>query len=368
VKKIVIDDVIGWWPNTASNIRWKLEGMGGEPVTVEINSPGGSVIEGIAIFNLLRDYAGEVTVEIIGMAASMASYIALAGDTVKAWDNAIFMIHNVWSVISGDHNEMRKQADIQESLTELIAKKYAEKTGKNVEEMRKAMDEESWYFGSEILEAGFADEIVESGTGTDRAVSVTHAKGVVEAMASKTRGESINALAAELKHCGALGCDLKNRTMKESENSPKPTQGDEVEKFDWKSVTADTLAQNAPDLLAQIRAEAVKDERERIAAIAKVDPLGLKAEKFEELKAKALEDGMDVPGLVMAVHEALAAQRAEEQEKIRAEAEKRQQDGKNLAGLMREIQPGNGQESGEDKEAKEKALALKLADEMTGGK
>jgi len=97
---------------------------------------------------------------IIGAAASIASYIALAGSKVKAYANAIYMIHNASLPVIGDYQELRKGADISEGLSSLIAKRYISKTGKSDKEIRKLMEEETYYYGSEMKEAGFIDEII----------------------------------------------------------------------------------------------------------------------------------------------------------------------------------------------------------------
>ena len=166
----IIDGTIGkdYWGDddtiiSAKKVRDWLSEQNGD-ITIEVNSGGGSVMEGITIHNLLKDYAkGTVTIVITGMAASIASYLILSGDRVKAHDNAVYMIHNVTNFAIGDHNVMRKTADVLEGLTSLLAKKYAEKTGKNQKEVLKLMNSESWFYGDEILSNGFIDEIV----GTD---------------------------------------------------------------------------------------------------------------------------------------------------------------------------------------------------------
>lgn len=182
-KKIVIDGVIGWdiW---GSQVRKDLDGTKDELV-VEISSPGGSVFDGIEIFNLLRDYSrnvNKVTIKIIGLAASMASYIALAGDNVIAEDNAVFMIHNVWNIAGGDHRELRKTADVLDELSNVLAKTYVKKTGKGLKEIRDLMNNETWLFGSDMVDAGFVDSIIESENkdGNSQNMLLTLAKGRVE--------------------------------------------------------------------------------------------------------------------------------------------------------------------------------------------
>lgn len=182
MKTIQIDGVIGWDVN-GRDIRRQLQAAGGEDVRVEINSPGGFVIDGLEIFNRLRNYSGAVHTHIMSLAASMASYIALAGDPGKrtAEANAVYMVHNVWGIGIGDHREMRAEADILEGLTGLLSKEYAKAIGKSVADARELMDAETFLFGEEMVDAGFIDEIVEgddSGDSVDddrdSAIAVAH--------------------------------------------------------------------------------------------------------------------------------------------------------------------------------------------------
>ena len=158
---IKIDGEIGW-TTTARDVKWELSRANGD-ITVEVSSPGGSVFQGIEIFNALKKYdKGEVTVVITSLAASIASYIALAGDVIKANDNAVYMIHNASVFAWGDHNELRKKADIVAGLSKIISKKYASATGKEESEISKMMDDETFFYGEEMVEAGFVHELVET--------------------------------------------------------------------------------------------------------------------------------------------------------------------------------------------------------------
>ena len=161
MKIIKIDGEIGW-TTTARDVKWELARANGD-IRVEISSPGGSVFQGIEIFNALKNYqGGNVEVVIMSLAASIASYIALAGDTIKAHDNAVYMIHNAHVFVGGDHNKLRKTADIVSGLSNILAKKYIEVTGKDEKEIKAMMDEETFFYGAEMQEAGFVDEIIET--------------------------------------------------------------------------------------------------------------------------------------------------------------------------------------------------------------
>ncbi len=136
----------------------------GQPITVEINSPGGHVDAGSEIYTALKRYPGHVTVEIVGLAASAASVIAMAGDEVKISPTAEIMIHNAWMTTSGDKKDKAKDAKVLSSTDEGLVNAYAIRTGKSREELLKLMDEETWMNAQEAVELGFADEIMFTGT------------------------------------------------------------------------------------------------------------------------------------------------------------------------------------------------------------
>lgn len=176
MKTIVISGAIGW-DVSPSDIRRQLAEAKGEAIDVEISSPGGFVTDGLEIYNMIRNYPGQKATHITGLAASMASYIALAGDKVTAEGNTVFMIHNALGGAIGDHRELRKAADVFEGFSSLLARAYSEKSGKPIEEIRALMDAESWYFGHEAKEAGFVDEVIGEPT-TDRAAALVEAKAL----------------------------------------------------------------------------------------------------------------------------------------------------------------------------------------------
>lgn len=160
MKIIPISGTIG--SNVIPNdIRQLLTDAAGEDIEIHISSPGGYIYDGVEIFNLIRNYPGNKTARIIGMAASMASYIPLAADKVIAESNAIYMIHNARAYSGGDQNAHQKIAKILTGMSNLLAQEYISKTGKPKKEISKMMDDETYLFGNEILEAGFVDEIVQ---------------------------------------------------------------------------------------------------------------------------------------------------------------------------------------------------------------
>ncbi|HKN05517.1 MAG TPA: head maturation protease, ClpP-related [Buttiauxella sp.] len=163
---ISIFDVIGqdYWGEgvTAKRIAGALRSMNGADVTVNINSPGGDMFEGLAIYNLLREYSGKVTVKILGIAASAASVIAMAGDEIQIGLGAFLMIHNCWVIAMGNRNDFRALADYLEPFDGAMADIYAARSGLESEAVRSLMDAESYIGGKDAIEKGLADSLLSS--------------------------------------------------------------------------------------------------------------------------------------------------------------------------------------------------------------
>ncbi|WP_295537532.1 head maturation protease, ClpP-related [uncultured Thioclava sp.] len=163
-RTISILDVIGadFMGNgvTSKRISAALRAMGDGPVTVNINSPGGDFFEGLAIYNLLREHKGEVTVKVIGIAASAASVIAMAGDTVQMARASFLMIHNTWVMAAGDRNALRDVANWLEPFDEAAVSIYGARTGIDAKKLGAMLDKEMWIAGDSAVEQGFADELL----------------------------------------------------------------------------------------------------------------------------------------------------------------------------------------------------------------
>lgn len=128
-------------------------------INVRINSPGGSVFDGQAIFNAIDRHPSKVTTHIDGLAASIASVIALAGDEVVMASNALYMIHDPWAAAVGDASEMRKTADLLDKIAGQLVDTYAAKSGQEPAYIAEAMHAETWYTAAEALDLGLVDRI-----------------------------------------------------------------------------------------------------------------------------------------------------------------------------------------------------------------
>ncbi len=129
-------------------------------ITVWINSPGGDVFAAAQIYNMLRDYNGHVTVKIDGLAASAASVIAVAGDTVLVSPVAMMMIHNPATVAMGNTKDMEAAIAMLNEVKESILNAYVDKTGLSRNKLSKMMDDETWFNAKKAVELGFADKVL----------------------------------------------------------------------------------------------------------------------------------------------------------------------------------------------------------------
>ena len=146
---------------TAKNFQKELSAIKATQIDLHINSPGGEVFDGIAIYNLIKQHPANVTTFIDGLAASISSVIALAGDEIFMAENALLMIHNPCGMEVGDANDMRKMAERLDIVRDSISKAYTSKTEQTEDEINALMDAETWMTADDAMELGFVDEITE---------------------------------------------------------------------------------------------------------------------------------------------------------------------------------------------------------------
>lgn len=151
-------DEIGYWGTDARSFRARLKDATGD-ITLRINSPGGDVFDGIAIYNDLLAYDGTVKVEIVGLAASIASIIAMAGDEITIADNAMVMIHNAWTIGVGNRHDFADVSATLSKIDDALARTYAARTTTGIRAIKQMMDAETWLTAKEAKEAGFATAI-----------------------------------------------------------------------------------------------------------------------------------------------------------------------------------------------------------------
>ena len=155
-----IYDWIGWSYTSAKNVIKKLKEANGQPVRLKVNSPGGDVFAASEIYTELRSYSGEVNIEIVGLAASAASVISMAGNS-KMSPTAQLMVHNVsTSLVEGDYRVMDHMSEVLRNANETIANAYVNKSGMSMEQALELMDHETWLNAQRAVELGLVDEVM----------------------------------------------------------------------------------------------------------------------------------------------------------------------------------------------------------------
>lgn len=156
---LIYDQIGGWDGIVAKDLVPQLKAITAATIHVRVNSPGGDVFDGITIANALKAHPANVIVHIDGLAASIASIIALAGDEVRMAENAFLMIHNPWTFAIGNAADFRKTADTLDTISGALIDTYVKKTGASRADVIAWMDEETWLNAEDALAEGFVDAV-----------------------------------------------------------------------------------------------------------------------------------------------------------------------------------------------------------------
>lgn len=160
--EIYVYDEISYWGVTANDFVRDLQGIDRDRIVLHINSPGGDVFDGIAIYNSLRQHKAHITTQVDGLAASIASIIAMAGDEIIMGQYSQMMIHNALGAVYGNAADMRELADLLDKTSNTLAQVYADRSGTPIEGWLALMDAETWFTGDEAVEAGLASRVMEN--------------------------------------------------------------------------------------------------------------------------------------------------------------------------------------------------------------
>jgi ATP-dependent Clp protease protease subunit len=180
--ELLLYDAIGMDGITAQDVVESLSTISeNEPLRVRVNSPGGSVFDGVAIHSALNTRPGDVEIVVDGVAASAASVIAMAGNRLLMQPASMMMIHNGWSVVVGSKEDLRQSADVLAQIDDTMAGIYAGQVGGSKDEWAAKMKAETWFTASEATQAGLAHGIVET---------APKKKGIVAAIKSLMTGET----------------------------------------------------------------------------------------------------------------------------------------------------------------------------------
>ena len=257
-----------WWGDsvTAKEVAEQLAELDVDTIVVRINSYGGSVSDGLAIFNVLRNHKATINVRIDGVAVSIASLIAMAGDTVSMSENAIFMVHAPWGGAVGNSKEMREYADMLDIYAKAMSSSYVRKTGQDNEVIMDLLTdgEDHWYTAAEASEFGYVDEIIEE----EMAAAAGFDKSKFIPSALRSQAAQLKTIAASLRDDLSIKevpqpaalVAANHQPMKE-ENSMEPK--DKIKATDDQVVIDDALTKHG----TEVEAKVVAAENERKTAI-----------------------------------------------------------------------------------------------------
>ena len=289
--EISIYDAIGGYDVNAKQFVDELKEINAETINLRINSPGGSVIDGNAMFNALQRHPAKVITHIDGLAASMASVIAMAGDEVHMADNALLMIHNPWTMSIGDADELRADADLLDKMSASILSAYG-RSQYEADEIKNLMDEETWFTAQEAFDAGFVDHI---STGLRAAASD------ITAMAASSEfsipaDKQIASLNKQIEAITKTGVDVSNE-LAEQRTKVEEISAELLEAC-ANAEEAETAKAEAVEAAEQIKAE-LKTKDAEIEEARKISEASISAKAAELIQSSTHEpvadsgDGLD---------------------------------------------------------------------------
>ena len=323
-----------WWGDevTPEAFRTELRQMKGD-LTVHLNSPGGDVFAGVAIYNALKDYTkGKVVVKVDGLAASIASVVAMAGDEIIMSPGSMMMIHNPWSIGVGSSDELRKAADTLDQIKDSILPIYTDRSGLSEDEVKDLMDAETWMTAEKAVELGFADTVQKATKDEKETVNLMYSNFAFSMSATKsamkdfinkfnnseretsmnendelketqaeveteeTKVETPAEEVAEVKDCAENECDKEEATEEETEPEEEAEEAEEATEAPAENENAEEgenaeeeAADEGEDIADKIEAEikALKDENANLKA--EIEALK-QANAKAEAKASAKDD------------------------------------------------------------------------------
>lgn len=292
VGKSFFDDDAVW----AGKIQQFLDEEKPESVSLLINSPGGNAFEGVAIHNLLKAHPADVNVTVLGVAASAAAIIAMAGDTITMPENTFLMIHDASAVAFGNRATMTRMAKALGKIDAGIARTFSSRSGLTEEQVRNMMAKETWMTAEEAVEKGFADEAIEE-MEVENEFDLSIYNSVPEGLGLTGAEWEPRVLGIAPATAGKSGAGDSTMTTKKGDASPGP------------ALTLDELKAQHPDLVNSIRAEVgptAEEERARIQGV-----LAISLPGHEELVNSLAYDGKTTPEqAALAVMQAEKASRA----------------------------------------------------------
>jgi len=226
---------------TPVGVSEKLTEAAGDDITVDLYTVGGQIYDGIEVYNRIANYPGKKTAVLGGLVASIGTYISTAFDTIQAQSSTVFMVHNAGSMMIGDADAMEKEAKELRKLNNHIAERLAERSGKKKKDILDMMDAETYLYGQEIVDQGFADELLEN----KNAVALD--KDACKRLIASAKEEHKNRIAAKNKKPEEKGNDTVNDGIRIITNK-------EIQTMDKKELLQriDVLRQNGDITLLEI--------------------------------------------------------------------------------------------------------------------
>lgn len=200
----LFDEIGGFFGVTAKDFDDGLKGLKGvKTIRVRVNSPGGSVFEGLAMYNMLLNHKAEIITQVEGVAASAASLVTMAGNRIVMAESSWIMIHNPMAMAMGTATEMRETADLLDQHETTLRKIYTDRTGLTDEEVDEMMEAETWMNGEDAKAKGFADEVTENMRVAASAVNLEWFHAVPDELAEQVNREKTMAARSKVAKMSA---------------------------------------------------------------------------------------------------------------------------------------------------------------------
>lgn len=251
--EIDLSGVFGW-EILSSEIKETLKNANGQDINTNISSVGGSAFEGIEIYNAFRDYKrkfpdAQLVLNYKGIVASMAANLGLnpAFDLITTEDNVAHMVHNAWMCSCGDHNDLRKDADFLEGVNGPFIDAAVQKTGQGKKQVKAMFDEETWLFGQQIVDAGFADEIIKT---ENQEIDESQAKA---SMASDKKRFEKHSFSSKIESSKDIAASLKPKEQNANIDTKKQENNmalDEKEKEEIQATATATANERVSSIMA----------------------------------------------------------------------------------------------------------------------
>ncbi len=247
-----------------------------KPLHIVLNSPGGEIAEGLAIYSEIRNWGGETTVTVVGMALSAASIVLLAADKRNIQLGSVVMIHNPWTIANGERKDFEKEAEVLGKFEDCLASIYALRLGIDREEARAWMDAETWFTAETAKEVGLVDEIIDG----PEVVAVMPYR-IAASLKNKPKEVIVNKKIEEIEE--------KEEEAKVSEEVTKEEEAkaEEIEEKEEEAKASEEVTKEEEAKAEEVAKKAVEAERARVKGINALAFKGMKP----ELLNKLIEDG-----------------------------------------------------------------------------